>query len=202
MHVVRQNSNGEYQFTLTGPASSLRLTRRYGVSMAKMIPMLLSCKDWRLIADILVNRSQRLQLSLSSSDGLSSPIERADEFDSSVEQNLMQTWQRDPIPGWQIFRETAILTLRQKIYLPDFVLEHQSGARYYVEVLGFWTPEYLKAKLQTLEIFRDQPMLIFASTQHTDRLADLPLEFSQRILWFKKNVSLKELGNFLTRLVG
>ena len=37
-----------------------------------------------------------------------------------------------------------------------------------MEIIGFWTPEYIDARLKTLDVFRDTPILlaIHESTSH------------------------------------
>ncbi|MBX3420360.1 MAG: DUF790 family protein [Pirellulaceae bacterium] len=121
-----------------------------GVAMAKMIPMLLACQHWRLAAKVSVGNAGRfLQLRLSSDDGLRSPIEPDDQFDSQIEADLMHKWQAGPVNGWALERETGLLERYQKILLPDFLWTHQSGKQIHLEIIGFWTPEYIQSKLHT-----------------------------------------------------
>ncbi|MFO0942012.1 MAG: DUF790 family protein [Pirellulales bacterium] len=132
MHVIRPLGDSQFQFILGGPSSALRATRRYGVAMAKMIPMLLSCKDWRLSAIIDTRSGRPMQMQLSSEEGLTSPVLPPEEFDSEVEAELMAKWQADPVSGWSMHREAEPLVKNQKVYLPDFLLEHQSGKKLHI----------------------------------------------------------------------
>lgn len=201
MHMIRCVGNTEYQFALSGPASVLRPTKRYGVAMAKMIPMLLSCKDWRLMAQIATRTGRSMLFHLSSNEGLTSPVLPSDEFDSEVEAELMRKWQANPVAGWTIERESELLAHHQKIYLPDFLLEHRSGKRLHLEILGFWTPEYLEAKLRTLELFIDEPILIIASQEHAKHLNELPNNRLKSIIWYKTRIPFNELVDRLNQLV-
>ena len=98
--------------------------------MAKMIPSLLACRNWRLAASIAVGSGRRpMQLLLSSQDGLTSSKQFADEFDSEVEADLMSKWQSSPVEGWTLRREAELLVHHQKIFLPDFLLEHSCGKK-------------------------------------------------------------------------
>lgn len=163
MHTVRQLENNEYQLSLSGPASALRSTRRYGVAMAKMIPSLLACKDWRMAANISIgNGTRQLQLTLSCNDGLTSPKQSADEFDSEIEADLMKKWEASPVEGWTLRRESEILVKHQKIFLPDFQLKHVSGKLIHLEIIGYWSPEYIAAKLKTLQEFSNEDIWIIA----------------------------------------
>ncbi len=74
-----------------------------------------------------------------------------------------------PRCGWSLVRESEILVRHQKVFLPDFQLKHESGKRIHVEVMGYWTPEYIEAKLQTLQEFQKETHLADCSTGSRDR---------------------------------
>jgi predicted nuclease of restriction endonuclease-like RecB superfamily len=198
MHTIRRLDNNEYQFTLSGPASALRSTRRYGVSMAKMIPSLLACRDWRMAANICIGSGKRqLLLTLSSDEGLTSPKLVMDEFDSEVEADLMNKWEASPVEGWILLRESELLVRHQKVFLPDFQLTHSSGKRIHLEIIGYWTPEYISAKLKTLQEFADEPILIIAQKDREQDMSILASSRLQSIIWYKTRVSLKDLAERL-----
>jgi len=44
--------------------------------------------------------------------------------------------------------------------VPDFAFRHQDGTQVLMEIVGFWTPEYLASKRQTLRQFREHHILI------------------------------------------
>ncbi len=45
-----------------------------------------------------------------------------------------------------------MIDLGDSAFIPDFVLRHtQTGARVFLEVLGFWTPEHLRERLLELD---------------------------------------------------
>ena len=43
-------------------------------------------------------------------------------------------------------RETAPVTAGDELFLPDFTLRHVDGREALVEIVGFWTTEYLESK--------------------------------------------------------
>lgn len=161
MHVLSSPRPGVWRIELTGPASVLRETRRYGVLMARFLPALISCSDWSMVA-VMENRgwSRSLRLELSSADGLKSHLPAESLFDSSLEADFAEKWGPDARNGWVLLREAEILHRGQKTFVPDFVLQHVSGRRVLMEVVGFWTPEYLAARLETLRIFNDVQILL------------------------------------------
>ena len=154
MHSIQRRADGTYLISFDGPASVLHQTRRYGVAFAKFLPALLSCSGWKMNAVIEHRRSSwQNQFCLSPADGLTSNVKVAEQFDSKLEENFASRWGDDPRDGWKLIREGEILFKNQKVFVPDFVFEHDSGHRVLMEVVGFWTPEYLEAKRQTLTTF-------------------------------------------------
>jgi hypothetical protein len=123
-----------------------------------MLPKLLTCDGWQLTAEILGPRQQPFRMKLSPADGLRSVLEREAAFDSGLEQDIDAWWHRDPIEGWTWTRESELLVCGQTVMTPDFVLRHRAHARrIFVEVVGYWTPEYLEEKCQRLLQFLDAP---------------------------------------------
>lgn len=164
-----------YRFELDGPASTLRQTWRYGIRFAKILPILLACRGWRLSADVLGpgpngRRDRPYRLQLSPRDGLHSPHPRPDDFDSELEREIFAAWNRDSPSGWSLSRESELLHLGQTVLTPDFVLRRvdRPGDPIHVELIGFWTPEYLAEKALRLEQFRDHHWILIAppSGQH------------------------------------
>ncbi|MCO6459297.1 MAG: DUF790 family protein [Pirellulaceae bacterium] len=166
MHTIQRDGPAAYRMQFDGPASALRGTRRYGVAMARFLPALLACRDWRMQARIPARRGDwTWRLRLTSQDGLHSHLPSPDEFDSTVECQFAEQWGADPREGWTLERESELLHCGQKVFVPDFVLRHQDGRAVLLEVVGFWTPEYLQAKLQTLELFRSHSILLAVDQQ-------------------------------------
>jgi predicted nuclease of restriction endonuclease-like RecB superfamily len=44
-----------------------------------------------------------------------------------------------------------VIDLGESAFIPDYVLRHADGRRFYLEVLGFWTPQHLKERLKEFE---------------------------------------------------
>jgi predicted nuclease of restriction endonuclease-like RecB superfamily len=160
MHTIRRLNDGRYEMKFDGPASVLRLTRRYGVGMARFLPALVACRGWRMHAVMQTRRpGWFVALDLSADDGLHSHLPPPEEFDSRVEETFARRWggQRD---GWSLRREGEVLYAGQKVFVPDFVLCHEDGRRVLLEIVGFWTPEYLEAKWRTLQAFQHHRILV------------------------------------------
>ena len=101
----------------------------------------------------------KARLELNDRDGFKSHLPPAEEFDSTVEEAFAAKFgpERD---GWRLIREGEILHQGQSVFVPDFVFRHQDGTQVLMEIVGFWTPEYLASKRQTLLQFRQHHILI------------------------------------------
>jgi uncharacterized protein len=197
MHSLVRESTGRYCFHFDGPASMLRSTPRYGRAMARFVAGLVSCRDWKLTAVVRPRRGFRLKFDLSSSDGLSSAAPPKSEFDSGVELRFATEWGSEPRDGWRLIREGEILWRGQKTFVPDFVIEHERGARVLLEIVGFWTPEYLQAKLETLKLFRDVPLLLAVAEKNRETLAGLP----HSVIGYKTALSVEDVSSALANVV-
>ena len=70
-------------------------------------------------------------------------------FDSAVEEKFAKRFEQAET-GWRLIREPDPLVLSNGgAFIPDFVFE-KYGRKIYLEIVGFWTKEYLERKLQKL----------------------------------------------------
>lgn len=163
IHTIDEERGGGYRLHFDGPASLLRQTSRYGVAMAKFLPSLLACRGWRMEAKISVGRGNWTQrLCLSADDGLRSTLPPPEDFDSQVEAGFAADWLATEQTVWTMTRETVVLHHGQKTFVPDFVFRTASGRQVLLEIAGFWTPEYLASKRETLERFMHEDILLAA----------------------------------------
>jgi predicted nuclease of restriction endonuclease-like RecB superfamily len=159
LHEIVRVGSSTYRITFTGPASVLRETRRYGVDFAKFLPALLACKGWTMEAILQTPWKAHAKLVISAEDGFTSHLPAVQEFDSALEASFAEKFgpHRN---GWQLIREGRILCDHQKTFVPDFTLRHEDGTEVLLEIVGFWTPEYLAAKRETLRLFRRHHILL------------------------------------------
>lgn len=166
MHTIARQDNG-YVFRFNGPASIVRETRRYGVAMARFLPGLLAAEDWRMRANVIGPLRRRFTLQLSSRDGLRGEIDPGD-FDSELEETFYQRWQETDTGGWTIEREGTVLHAGQNVFMPDFTFRHPEHGEALLEIIGFWTPEYLREKAARLAQFHGHGRILLAVAEHAD----------------------------------
>jgi uncharacterized protein len=173
--VLNGKKNKRVICTVDGPLSILRLTDRYGLAMAKLIPLIIFTENWSIDAVILrksisgIKKSYRFQLSnkdkdLPLFDASSIHLESepnsepnvsfnkygVDSFDSNVEKKFMDKFLNFST-GWKLTREPDPLILSDgKAFIADFAFE-KYGIKVYLEIVGFWTKDYLKRKLEKIK---------------------------------------------------
>ena len=190
MHTIARVGEGRYCFRFDGPASVLRETRRYGAAMARFLPALIACREWRMHAVVRARRrGWTAALDLSSADGLHSHLPEPAEFDSQVEEAFAEKWGPDVREGWSLVREGEVLYRGQKVFVPDFLLRHVDGRSVLLEIVGFWTPEYLQAKVETLRTFPDRRILLAAAAPAQVELEKLPGE----VIPYKSALLIKDV---------
>jgi predicted nuclease of restriction endonuclease-like RecB superfamily len=150
--------------------------------MARFLPGLLSCRGWRMQALLKpAGWFRRVMFELDSNCKLTTNVPAPEEFDSEVERAFARNWGDEPREGWRLERETEILHIRQKVFVPDFVFQHEDGRRAMMEVIGFWTPEYLQQKEETLRQFHKHRILLAVVQSAKDRFdTDNPMVFSYK----------------------
>lgn len=161
-----------------GPLSILRLTDRYGIAIAKLIPLIIFTENWSINAVILrksvsgakktynfriSNKDEDLPIfdaseitshfdfpSMSNSNVESSVDNAFDNFDSNVERKFMDKFLTFS-NNWRLSREPDPLILSDgKAFIADFLFE-KSTVKVYFEIVGFWTRDYLKRKLEKIK---------------------------------------------------
>src|SRR5665213_1892848 len=163
----------QYRIAFPRPPSVLHETRRYGVNFARFVPPLLACKDWNLRAELRTPWGTRAVLALSSEDGYTSHLAPEDEFDSSVEQLFAEKFGAEQ-EGWRLEREAEILHQKQTTFVPDFAFRHRDGRQVLMEIVGFWTPEYLRKKRETLRQFHQHKILLAVAERSIREGAAIP----------------------------
>ncbi|HZT57049.1 MAG TPA: DUF790 family protein [Pyrinomonadaceae bacterium] len=147
IHTVKGNSRDGYEVRLDGPASIFQRSQKYGIQMAVFLPALLLCKGWRMRAEIQAARGRAAFFELSSEQTrLRSHYLDADAYENPVIEKLAATWGKAG-SQWTLEPSGEVIDLGDSAFIPDFVLRNPPGARVFLEVLGFWTPEHLRERL-------------------------------------------------------
>jgi hypothetical protein len=159
LHEVHRVGPSEYVIGFSGPASVLRETHRYGIHFARFLPALLACKGWKMTAVLQTPWRRRAVLALSDKDRYTSTLPPPEEFDSTAEEGFARKF-GEVRDGWRLSRESEVLADGQTVFVPDFGFRHDDGTTVVFEIVGFWTPDYLAKKRETLRRFRGHSILL------------------------------------------
>jgi uncharacterized protein len=72
---------------------------------------------------------------------------------------------------------------------------HEDGCEVLLEIIGFWTPEYLSAKAKTLARFHEANLLLAVSQTAAATMPELALD----VVTYKSALSVKLILKRLTR---
>lgn len=188
MHSIRPHGDG-YRIDLDGPVSLFANVERYGINMARLLPAVLKCGDWRLAAKVNVGGGEKL-FRLSPRTGLKSHYRDEPVFDSAPEEAFYNKFVRNSKSKWAIEREGSILDLKDTVMIPDFVFTHKKDGRVaHLEIIGFWTPEYLAKKLDKLSRVKEANVVVAVP----DSLNCSREAFSGPVVRYKQRLLIKDV---------
>ncbi len=148
MYAVEGHLEDGYQIYVDGPASLFKQTRKYGLKMAMFLPALLQVSRWEMEA-VLQRDDQEVRYRLDSQSSLKPAKDTPPAYDSLLEERFAGRWEKLSTP-WVLEREVEIVDLKGTVFVPDFAFCHPEGRVVYLEIIGFWHPDYLRRKLDKL----------------------------------------------------
>ena len=165
LYEIRRTPEGRVVH-LTGPDAVFRRTRRYGTRFARLLESVARADEWRLEATV-DDRGRERELVLGQDDPVTVPddavadaADAADAFDSDVERDLAARFAALDL-DWTLVREPEPLAAGERVMLPDFALDYDhADFRVFLEVMGFWTPEYVEKKLAQVDAVEDVDLLV------------------------------------------
>ena len=191
MHVVSGNNQDGYHIILDGPASMFRLSQKYGIQMALFLPALIHCNRWWMEADIVMNNQNSYTFKLTDEFGLKSHYKDPGEFDSELERAFAKKFEATKTE-WILERETDIIDLKDTVMIPDFAFVHPDGRRAIMEIVGFWTPDYLRKKLDKLRR-AGLPNMVIAVSEKLNCSADDFVDIPGEVIFFKNRINVNEV---------
>ena len=265
-----ENSKSNIVCKVEGAMNILKLTEKYGNSIAKLVPLIIKASDWNIKANILrvsgggnkmiyifefsdqsypnmisskvlkeIQDNQHTLINLKKSlkekrdkilvvennillgknnqflnnklffDDIDKP-----SYDSNIERIFAQKFELFDT-GWAIEREPEpLLTKFKTAFILDFILS-KYGAKVLVEIVGFWTVEYLERKLEkikhVIENYNNEDfyMILIINNENlaiyeNQKFSFLNIQNKNNILIIsyknENNISFKELISFLKEI--
>ncbi len=182
---VERAADGAAVLEISGPLALFHHTRMYGRALGDLLPLLAWCRRFRLQAHCIVAEGARL-LELGSGD-LIFPADEARRYDSKVEERFARDVGR-ALPDWDVVRDPEPLHTNSGLAFPDFALVHRAGIhpRWLVEIVGFWTPEYLARKLATYGAAKVPNLVLCIDEQRRCAEGDIPT--GARVVWYRRRI--------------
>jgi predicted nuclease of restriction endonuclease-like RecB superfamily len=190
---------GGFWVKVDGPASLFKLTRRYGTAMAKLLPVIVATPEWTVEAKILWRYTNEIcSFKLESwkhRATLKIPVQPTVSYDSVVEQDFAEQFQALRT-GWQLKREPEPVPAGKQVIIPDFSLEKE-GVKVYVEIVGFWTIEYLLRKIQKLKKVDASMLVAVNENLACGKLAELEKAATVNIIYYRDKIPLAPVLRYL-----
>jgi predicted nuclease of restriction endonuclease-like RecB superfamily len=141
--------------------------------LGDLVPILAWCNEFDLSAEIVLGESS-LELKLRSGDPIF-PSEPPKPFDSKLEERFCRSFLR-ATKIWDVIREPEPISAAGTLIFPDFALQHRHfpEKRWLLEIVGYWTPDYLRKKLERLREAKIPNLLLCVSDKLNCAEEDLP----------------------------
>jgi len=158
---------------LSGPFALFHHTRLYGHALGEIVPLLAWCRRFRLRAECVVE-GRRLTMALGTGDPIF-PAKEPRRYDSRLEERFARDFRR-LAPDWDVLREPEPVPAGNTLIFPDFALHHRrdAGRRWLVEILGFWTADYLARKLAQYRCVRLSNLILCIDEDRNCAAEDFP----------------------------
>jgi hypothetical protein len=197
MYSIDTDQDG-YLVSVEGPVALLKLTQRYGTNLAKLLPEIIKGGKWILRAQIVSRGQDDLRLLTfvlgSSEKALLPSADRPPfperEYDSSLESSFARRFNAME-SRWKLLREPEPIPVGQSVMIPDFAFELGSR-RVFLEIVGFWTREYLERKLAKLQQVHGVDLIVAV-----DSSLGITKKIPGKVIPFEGEVPLRPILGYL-----
>jgi uncharacterized protein len=114
--------------------------------------------------------------------------------------DFRKTFEQNP-DGWRLARADAVIPHeRNEEMIPDFTLHNETdhgGREVHLEIVGFWTPEYLSRKIAKVKAASLGNLIIAVSKQLA--LSDAVAE-ELNVLWFVRKLAAADVFERVNKL--
>jgi predicted nuclease of restriction endonuclease-like RecB superfamily len=193
---------GGLHVKIDGPASLFKLTRRYGTSIAKLLPAVIINSQWTVEAKILwkyTNEICDFKIESWKHRSLLRASMLPVSYDSAVEEDFAEHFQALK-SEWLLRREPEPVSVGKQVIIPDFSLE-RACVKVYVEIVGFWTMEYLLRKIEKLKKVKEKMLVIVNETLACDKLASLKKSAHLNIIYYRDKIPLAPVLRYLNESI-
>ncbi len=200
MYLVEKH-NDRFCITADGSMSLMKMTDRYGTALAKLLPPIIGSEEWMIKASIVQRygngkKPKILEFAMDGEeygDILASGY-LSEDFDSTIEQKFSQGF-NSLDTGWILRREPEPLFAGRSVFIPDFSFEKRT-MKVYLEIVGFWTEDYLRRKIAKLQMIEEENMII-AVDKNLSCSSSSFRDIKGKVIFYEKKVPLKPIWDYL-----
>lgn len=202
MAYIEGDADHGFTITVDGPTSLLKVSTRYGLALAKLLPALLHVTRWSMKAilqtrDFYTGEPKTGRFSLNSDSGLVSHYPPGKPYDSMLEASFANRWEKQKTE-WVLEREVDLIPIPGSVMVPDFRLVHPDGRVFLLEIVGYWRPEYLQKKFaQVRKAECDNLILAVSERLNLEKAGVNVKNTPAKIVWFKDKLSPKAVLELL-----
>ncbi len=197
--LIYEVSHDDFWVKIDGPASLFKLTKRYGINIAKLLPTITANEEWTVNAKILWKYTNELcdfkMDSTKHSSLLRKPNLQQVTYDSVAEESFASQF-RAVKSGWTLKREPEPVSAGNQVIVPDFSLE-RAGLKVYLEIVGFWTEEYLLRKAAKLKQVEVEMILVVNEALACEKLVALEKRPQLHFIYYRDKISLAPILCYL-----
>lgn len=182
---VAERPGADAVLELSGPFALFRHTLLYGRALGEIVPLLAWCQRFRLRANS-VTQGRRATFELGTADPIF-PAAEPRRYDSRLEERFAREFRRLS-PDWDVLREPQPVSAGDSLIFPDFALHHRHdpARRWLLEIVGFWTPDYVARKLALYRSARLSNLILCIDEDRNCATEDLPP--GARVVRFRRRV--------------
>ena len=177
---------------ISGPFALFRRTDVYGRALASLLPRAARCHDFRLEAQCALGRGPvSTRFVVQRSDPIF-PVRELAPHDSRLEAAFARDFGK-AARDWDLVREPQPVEAHGTLLFPDFELVHRNdrARRFLLEIVGFWTPEYLADKLRRFRAAGLERVILCIDVRRRCSEADLPV--AAKVVRYKRRIDPRDV---------
>lgn len=188
--VSRPPQHGHARLDISGPLALFHKTALYGRHLAELVPLLPWCASFELQAQCSL-QGREARLTLTPADPIP-PGPEPRRYDSLLEERFARDFTRTA-PEWELLREPEPVPVDGTLIFPDFALIHRThpDRRWLLEIIGFWTPDYVEQKLRRLGRAGIQDLLLCIDASLNCGDSNLPQDCP--VIRFRKRIDARQV---------
>lgn len=197
--LVARPVDGGVHLRISGPLSIFRHTTRYGRALASVVPVLRGADGFTVVAHH--RRGGRpIPVRITTGDPVFPAGAPPKRFDSKLEERFAREFMK-AAPDWDLVREPEPVEVDGSYVFPDFAAVHRrdTARRWLVEIVGFWSADYLDAKLKRLVRARRTDLIVCVDMSRGD---GRPWERAGFVVPFEKRVDPLDVLRIIDRAPG